>query len=197
MKVTIIIPVYNQEELLLRALDSIPRRQDIEVIVIDDSSTDKTWDNLINYSENNPDLNIVCLFNTENKGVGYTVNKGYDQAIGDYVVLLGSDDYFYTDKFENAINELDGTDLIYFDLQINNGDIWRVTEESKHRLCGSVKFMRRKFIGKTRCPEIRYAEDAAFYKMLLDKKPTEKFLNDAIKHYNFPRVGSLSNLVTK
>ena len=197
MKLSIIIPVFNQEVLLLRALDSIPRRRDIEVVVIDDGSTDKTWDNLMDYSERHKNLNIVCLCNPENKGVGYTVNKGYDFAIGEYVVLLGSDDYFYTDRLEKAMEELDGTDLIYFDLEINNGDVWKLNDESKHILGGSVKFMRRVFIGKTRCPETRYAEDLHFYRKLLAKNPTEKFLNVAIKHYNFPREGSLSYLFNK
>ena len=46
-KVSIIIPVYNQEELVIMALDSIPKqREDIEVIVIDDGSTDDTLKNL-------------------------------------------------------------------------------------------------------------------------------------------------------
>ena len=40
--VTVIIPVYNQEELVIKALESIPKRNDIEIIVIDDGSTDKT-----------------------------------------------------------------------------------------------------------------------------------------------------------
>ena len=42
MKVSVIIPVYNQEELIIRCLDSIPKRDDIEIIVINDGSTDKT-----------------------------------------------------------------------------------------------------------------------------------------------------------
>jgi glycosyltransferase involved in cell wall biosynthesis len=41
-KVSVIIPVYNQEVLVLKALDSIPTRDDIEIIVIDDGSTDDT-----------------------------------------------------------------------------------------------------------------------------------------------------------
>ena len=44
---TIIIPVYNQETLVIRALESVPKRDDIEVIVIDDGSTDNTWNNLL------------------------------------------------------------------------------------------------------------------------------------------------------
>lgn len=191
MKLSIIIPVYNQEDLIIRALDSIPTRDDIEIIVIDDKSTDKTVSNLFAYMFHNDDKNIILLQNKENKGVGYTVNRGYDKAIGDYVVLLGSDDYF-TEEFEDSLKELDGTDLIYFNLEDNNGKEWVLNKKTKNILVGSVKFMKREFIGNTRNPEIRVAEDYYFYQELMKKKPTEKYLDKVIKHYNYPRKGSLS-----
>lgn len=188
-KVSVIIPVYNQEELVIMAIDSIPKRNDIEIIVINDGSTDNTYINLLEHQKTN-DFILVC--NNENKGVGYTVNKGYDLAQGEYVVLLGSDDYFYTDKFEEILDELDGTDLVYFNLQINDGYIWVLNEENKRNYCGSTKFIRKEFLGDTRCPEIRMREDWDFYGELLSKKPTEKFTDKTIKHYNFPREGSLT-----
>lgn len=197
MKLSVIIPVYSQEELVIRALESIPNRKDMEIIVIDDASIDNTWNNLLEYRKNNlEEKNIVLLYNEDNKGVGYTVNKGYDAASGEYVVLLGSDDYF-TDKFEESLNELDGTDLIYFNLEDNDGNIWEINKDNKDKYVGSVKFMRRDLIGDTRCPEIRFAEDLHFYQDLMKKNPTEKYLNIAIKHYNYPRIGSLSYLWQK
>ncbi len=195
MKLTVIIPVFNQEKLVIRALNSIPEREDIEIIVIDDGSMDMTFMMVKDYIENSR-KNIVLLANEENKGVGAAVNKGYDNATGDYVVLLGSDDYFLP-GFNEALKELDGTDLIYFDLEINNGDKWHLSPSTKNYWCGSVKFMRKDFIGDTRCPEIRHGEDWSFYQRLLAKNPTEKYLNKAIKHYNFPRTGSLCDLKSK
>lgn len=196
-KVTIGIPVFNQEELVIRALESVPKRDDIEILVVDDGSTDNTWRNLLHYRDTHSDVNLVLLYNQENKGVGYTVNRIYDNAQGEYIVLLGSDDYFITEEFEKALNELDGTDLVYFDVRVNNGDIWKVTEETKKELCGSYKFMRREFIGDIRCPEIQTAEDVPFYKKLLEKSPTEKFTGLVVKHYNHPRENSLTDLVRK
>lgn len=199
IKISVIIPCYNQQDLVIKAIDSIPKRNDIEIMVIDDGSTDNTWNNLLEYRNKHPELlNLILLYNEENKGVAYTVNKGYDLANGEYVVLLGSDDYFYTDKFEEAIKELDGTDLVYFNLQVNNGDVWRLTPESKNGLCGSVKFMRRAFIGDTRCDiSRRQAEDLYFYKELLEKKPTEKFTDITLKKYNYPRANSLTDLAKR
>lgn len=191
-KLSVIVPVYNQEELVIRALESIPKTDNIETIVIDDNSTDNTASNLIKYRSKYCDKMILDL-KAKNEGVGVAVNTGLDLANGEYVVLLGSDDYFVTDKLIEAMEELDGTDLVYFNLQINDGTIWEINEKSsRDPFVGSVKFMRRAFIGDTRCPKIRATEDYYFYQDLLKKSPTEKYLNYVVKHYNYPRTGSLT-----
>lgn len=197
-KVSVIIPVYNQEELVIKAIESVPTRDDIEILVIDDASTDNTYKNVQDYANEHLDKNIIILNNSENKGVAYTVNKGYDNANGEYLVLLGSDDYFYTDKFNEIMQQLDGTDLIYFNLQVNNGDVWKVTPQNKTGLCGSVKFMKKSFIADTRNPiDKKAGEDFYFYKELLNKNPSEKFTDITVKHYNYPRENSLTDLVKK
>ena len=200
-KLTVIIPVYNQETLVIRAIESIPKREDIEIIVIDDDSKDNTWINLIDYRENQRDLfNLILLKNDKNEGVAYTVNKGLDYASGEYVVLLGSDDYFITEMIHDIMEiYLNGTDLVYFNLETNDGTIFRVDQESsRNNYVGSVKFMRRKFIGETRNPtDKRAREDYYFYQELLKKKPTEIYTGLVAKHYNFPREGSLTDLALK
>jgi len=194
MKVSVVIPVYNQESLIERAIRSIPLRDDIEIIVVDDGSTDDTWNKLVTIGIELNDPNFIVLHNRKNMGVGYTVNRGLDIADGEYIVLLGSDDYFYTDEFLKAMEQLDGTDLVYFDLKVNDGSIFKLTEESKRNLCGSTKFMRKEFVGDTRNPDIRQGEDWFFYEELLKKNPTERFTNLLVKHYNFPRKGSLIDI---
>ena len=194
MKVSVVIPVYNQESLIERAIRSIPLRDDIEIIVVDDGSTDDTWNKLVTIGIELNDPNFIVLHNRRNMGVGYTVNRGLDIADGEYIVLLGSDDYFYTDEFLKAMEQLDGTDLVYFDLKVNDGSIFKLTEESKRNLCGSTKFMRKEFVGDTRNPDIRQAEDWFFYGELLKKNPPERLTNLLVKHYNFPRKGSLTDI---
>lgn len=190
IKVSVIIPVWNQESLIERAIRSVPVRNDVEIIVVDDASTDDT-PQIIRTIHDEGSANIICLANMVNRGVGFTLNKGYEYASGEYLVNLGSDDYFYTEEFEKALEELDGTDLVYFNLQVNDGTIYKLNEENKFYYCGSTKFMRRAFVGTTRCPEIRVAEDKYFYDELIAKNPTEKFTDITLKHYNFPRKGSL------
>lgn len=191
MKVTIIIPVYNQEKLVIRALNSIPDFEWIETIVIDDGSTDNTYSILKTYNEKQ----FILLKNPKNMGVSYTINKGLDYAKGEYIVLLGSDDYFYTNEFIKTTELLDGTDLVYFNLKTNNGTIFDLSQETKMLYCGSTKFIKRELIGNIRNDENKKSgEDYYFYKELLKKNPTEKFTHIIAKHYNFPRKGSLSYL---
>lgn len=188
-KVSVLIPVYNQPELVIRALDSIPVRDDIEVLVYDDGSTDETFTNIMDYKAKSK-LNLNLCTCGVNQGVATAMNWLYDYAKGEYVVALGSDDYLLP-EFEDLIDELDGTDMVYFNLEINDGSLFELTPETKEGYCGSTKFIRREFLGDTRCPDKRAAEDYDFYQDLLKKNPTEKFTGVAAKHYNFPREGSL------
>lgn len=198
MKVSIIMPVYNQQDLILRALESIPLRDDIETIVIDDFSSDNTYQNVINYINTHPLQRIKLLRNRENKGVGYTKNIGYDVAEGEYIHQLDSDDYLITDKYIEAINELDGSDMVYIDLEINDGSRFEVIPKTRRGYCGgTLRFIRREFLGDTRCPEIRVAEDLCLNEELLKKNPTEKYTRIVAYHYNYPRKGSLYDLMKK
>ena len=189
-KVTVIIPVYNADDTIEHAILSIPHIPDVEIIVVNDGSTDYTGDILNDLFKSNA---IDRLITKSNGGVSSAVNAGLEVARGEYVVLLGADDDFYTDKFIEIMRHLDGTDLVYFGLQINSGAIWMPTPETKEKICGAVKFMRREFIGEIRCDENRKAaEDWYFNQDLLKKNPTENFTGLVVKHYNYPREGSLS-----
>ena len=160
MKVSLIVPVYNQEELVLRALDSIPRRDDIEVIIVNDGSTDRTKENIENYKKHNLNLNIKIINLEENKGLGNAKNVGYDNSTGEYINQLDSDDYLYTEEYNKVIDELDGTDIVYMNLQINDGTIFDVNEETQRGLCsGCARFIRREYLGNDRCPIVQAAED--------------------------------------
>lgn len=197
-KISVIIPVYNQEQLIIRTLDSIPVRNNVEIIVIDDKSTDNTYKVLLDYKKLHKDKDIRLLHNMDNKGVGYTYNRGLDEAKGDYIVRIDSDDYFYPGQFNKIVdNDLDGTDMVYYNLEDNNGRILEVNQRNRQGRCGAVKFIRREFIGNTRCPEIRTAEDRAFNDELLLKYPTEKFTKRVIYHYNYPRENSLTDLTKR
>ena len=191
---TVIIPVYNQEDLIFRALESVPKLKAVDIIVVNDGSTDGTEDMIRDYIVYNPRQKIMHMTNPENRGVAFTLNRALDVATGDYIVLLGSDDYFITEELKQVMLNMGQADLIYFDLQINDGKIFELRQETKKSYCGSVKLMRREFIGDTRNPDKLAGEDWDFNNMLLEKNPTEIFTHIVAKHYNYPRTGSLSDI---
>lgn len=196
MKLSIIIGVYNQEKLIIKALDSIPRRNDIEVLICDDCSTDKTLEVINKYKEEHQDLNIKILTNEENKGFGYTKNKLYDNATGEYISQLDSDDYLYTDVFNKVIDSINGEDIVYQDLRINDGNIFHITNENKQGYCGGpFRIIKKEFMNNIRCDEVRLGEDYNFNLRLIEHNPMEKYTGLVGYHYNFPRRGSLYDLM--
>lgn len=191
-KLSIIVPVYNQEELIIRALNSIPTRDDIEVIIVDDCSTDKTYENCIEWIQEHKEHDIKIYRLEENKGLGNAKNVGFNLAKGEYVNQLDSDDYLITEEYEKVIEELDGTDMVYCDIKINSGDIFHLSKETQSQYCsGCARFIKREFLGDTRCPTIRATEDWYLNDSLQKKPHTDKFTNIVAYRYNFPREGSL------
>lgn len=192
MTVSIIVPVFNQQHLLFRALDSIPIREDIETIVVDDASTDSTWEKLVEYVKVHPNRNIKIYRNETNRGVGYTRNVAIDHASNDYIYGIDSDDYLYTDIFETALSELDGTDIVYVAGESNDGMKWYPNKWNEYEWGAFwLKFVKRSFIGNIRCPFTRWAEDKEFNAKLLVKNPKMKRTGLVCYHYNHPRKGSL------
>ena len=191
MKVTVFTCTYNSPELLLRAMRSVPRHPDVEYIVVNDGSTDDTADVIENFRQwEYPEL-IVYTHDT-NRGLGAAKNTVYDHATGDYLFELDHADYLYPDRFISILPELDGTDFIYVDIEVNDGRIWKLNEESKNTLvAGHTHFIRREFIGDTRTRTDIPTEDWFFNLDLIKKNPSIKFTHRVIHHYNFPREGSM------
>ena len=113
---SIIIPHKNIPNLLQRCLDSIPRREDVQIIVVDDNSdVDKV--DFVNFPGlNDPYVEIVFSKNENGrKGAGYARNLGLERAKGKWLIFADADDFFSHD-FEKALNkyESDDSDIIYF-----------------------------------------------------------------------------------
>lgn len=92
IKITVIIPVYNVEAFVARCLNSVIKQSlfNIEIICIDDKSTDNSLNIIEEYS--NRDTRIICIQNKVNRGLSYTRNVGLRQAKGEYILFLDSDD---------------------------------------------------------------------------------------------------------
>lgn len=188
--ISVIIPTYNAEDTVGRTIRSVEDAPDVEIIVVNDGSTDNSQEAILD-ALFEKDCHTVYA-KQENKGVAGAVNKGLDLARGKYVVLLGSDDWLLEgfDKFRELMKG--DADLIFFDLEVNDGSVWHITDDNDQLYVGSVKFMRREFVGEDREPlGVQFAEDRELYEKLLKKNPKKVFTGVVLKHYNFPREGSL------
>ena len=115
-KISIIVPVFNSEELLGNCLDSLKNQtlSDIEIICVDDGSSDGSLRILRDYESEDGRFRI---FTQENSGAGAARNCGIDESRGEFILFVDSDDYMESDACEKLYEQahrLD-CDLILFD----------------------------------------------------------------------------------
>jgi glycosyltransferase involved in cell wall biosynthesis len=117
-KISVIIPIYNVETYLDECLNAIINQsygiENLEVIIIDDCSTDNSYEIARNYKEKYPD-NFVLIKNENKLGIGKIRNLGVNTATGDYFTFVDSDDLLPLDgleKLSRPIYESFGLDLI-------------------------------------------------------------------------------------
>ncbi|KZX10224.1 glycosyltransferase family 2 protein [Methanobrevibacter oralis] len=91
VKVSVVVPVYNVEKYLEECLDSIVNQtlEDIEIICVNDGSTDNSLDILNRYAKHDKRITIISQ---ENKGHAVATNKGIELTSGEYLYLMDSDD---------------------------------------------------------------------------------------------------------
>lgn len=193
-KVSVIIPVFNQEKLITKCLESIPKRKDIEIIVVNDGSTDKTIGYLNNYKRfRYKDLIIIDY--GENKGVSYARNTGIEASSGEYLVFIDSDDYIYPKVFNKIVDNYLGGEyqLVFYDMENNVKYRFEANQDNYQCKYGMFKFIKREFLGDMRFQEgMQYAEDKDLHLRMMDKYPYCYFTHELMYHYNYPRKGSLS-----
>ncbi|MBR2012080.1 MAG: glycosyltransferase family 2 protein [Alphaproteobacteria bacterium] len=109
MKLSVIIPCYNVAPWVDRCLLSVTNQSltDMEIICIDDKSTDNTLEILKLCAKN--DLRIRILENDENMGVGYSRNRGIDAAQGEFVGFVDPDDWIESDFYKKLIKTAEKT----------------------------------------------------------------------------------------
>lgn len=116
MKYSIIIPHHNSQESLIRCIDSIPDREDIQVIVVDDCSDPDAVD--FDYIEKITKRRFEIEILDRNSGAGKARNVGIDRAKGEWLLFADSDDYFLPQMetiLDNAVGDSDA-DVILFDI---------------------------------------------------------------------------------
>ena len=120
-KVSILVPCYNVEKYLPQCLDSIVNQtlKDIEIILINDGSTDSTLAIIKKYAKGDKRIKII---DKENEGYGKSMNRGLDAATGEYIGIVESDDWVEPDAFEILYNtakqndaDIAKGDFVFFD----------------------------------------------------------------------------------
>ena len=109
-KISVIIPVYNQERFLSKCLDSVLNQdlEDIEIICVDDGSTDSTYSILQSYASKDARVKIL---RQENKFAGSARNLGLSVASGEYIHFLDSDDYLFPNIYKKIYHTLKENNL--------------------------------------------------------------------------------------
>ena len=213
-KISIIVPVYNVDIYLERCLDSIVNQsmKEIEIIVIDGGSTDKSGYICDSYASLDKRIKVI---HKNNNGVSHSRNVGLDQAQGEYIMFVDSDDY--VDKFfcqiPYELAEENDSDLLIFnyrkvneefefgikkrllpDGRISKKDVVNYLNSNIHDYVWN-KIYRKKLFDGIRFPVNEYYEDIlVFYKVLL--KAHNIYHINSVLYYYFSHEESLTNRKT-
>lgn len=103
-KVSVIVPVYNREKRLSTCIESLLAQtyNNLEIILINDGSTDNSFEIIDNYFKENP--KTIKAINQQNKGVAAARNRGLAAATGDYLMFVDSDDSLHRDCIQEVLN---------------------------------------------------------------------------------------------
>ncbi len=221
MKVSIIVPVYNGEKDLSTCLNSLINQiyKDIEIIIIDDASTDNTKEIIKKYADK--DNRIIPFYQSQNKGVSAARNIGLKAATGKYIVFVDSDDFLTKDAVRRMIDIsikynsdfIDSYHMLYY---INKkGKIVSFTEKKvpkKLLILGSLKenpkllnmstYITGKLIKKSLFEGLLFDENLKCYEdMVLEHQIKKRiknyvFMNKVVYIY-YQRPNSLVNTLGK
>ena len=106
---------YNAEKTIKRAIDSVLKQslKDLELIIINDCSTDSTEDIILSYKDDR----IKYIKHEINQGAGCARDTGIKNCSGEYIQFLDSDDYYQPGLLKRLSLEVDGCDVVRFQVQ--------------------------------------------------------------------------------
>lgn len=202
-KISVIIPAYNSEKFIAETLDNMLAQslKDIEVVVVNDGSSDKTLSIAEKYAEKS---NIFKLINQKNSGVSAARNRGLQEATGEYVVFLDADDYFDEVSLEGFYKqgEKSGADIILGRLRMFDekgmfpfhayaeklSKIEKIEGNSKDLLWNFLvgnKCYKREFLVKSQLkfPGYKYCEEGAFFMACVFSGATLSGTENSVSYY--------------
>lgn len=214
-KISVIVPVYNVENYISACLKSILRQtlNDIEVIIVDDGSTDSTLSIVRDFEAKNPD--IISVYTQENSGPARARNVALSHATGEFISFIDSDDTLAYDMYEKmyGMAKKKDSDLVlcgraYTDFDGNVMSTWNPMEIADvtnifkdHTLLGKTssfvwdKLFKRELVEETGLrfnEDIHYAEDALFIYSYLVYAKRVSSITQPLYFYTVQRFGSIT-----
>ncbi len=201
--VSVIIPVYNPGNHLIKCLDSVVNQsyRNLEIILIDDGSSDGSDKVCDEYAQKDP--RIICV-HQPNGGVSKARNKGLELMTGDYVHFPDSDDYYDLDTYEILLQQLksDNTDAVCFEyyttyqdheiihkMDENQYGVFKTEDSIRALLFSGRSFLCTKLLPNYSVKNIRFFEniyrdeDTIFCMMAFHLIPTISFIDEPLLHY--------------
>lgn len=212
-KISILIPIYNVEQYLPQCLDSLCAQtlKNIEIICINDGSTDASGAILDEYAKNNS--NIVVI-NKKNSGYGDSMNRGLEAATGEYIGIVESDDFIDAEAFEKLYELAKKTDADivkanYYYHSEKGDELHEVVREQKLRKAMTISedykilleepgiwsaIYRREFLNEKKIrfrptPGASY-QDTGFYFKTMCAAERIIYTRDAFLHYRVDNANS-------
>ena len=207
--VSIIVPVYNTEKYLHRCIDSVLAQtyKDFELLLIDDGSKDSSGTICDEYAAQDA---RVRVFHKENGGVSSARNMGLDNARGEWITFVDSDDWISKDYLTEFAMHSD-SDLVIADFTVEGEKHWNEDlpvgkwqgKDLNRIIEGSIgiaritapwcKLLRRALVGQIRFyTELTTQEDSLFMFRYLCAVHVVRITSDKGYHYNRKTIGSLS-----
>lgn len=206
-KISVIVAVYNTEKYVERCLNSLLNQtyQNLEIIVVEDGSTDNSKEVLKKYSHNDK---VKLIYNKKNSGLSYSRNIGLENATGSYIGYIDSDDYVDLDYYEKLMQSIIDTkaeiaicDIKVVDEDTNtevisrccNNDEFSVYNVVNNGLAASAcnKLFKKELISKYKFAEGKVNEDIAVVIPTLVNAKKITYANTY--YYYVQRGGSIQN----
>lgn len=213
-KISVIIPIYNVEKYLKQCLNSVINQtlKDIEIICINDGSTDNSLKILKEYSNDTR----IFIIDKENEGVSVARNIGIDKSIGTYLCFLDADDWLEPHILENSLNKIikQQADIICFGIKEHYKNYTKIRDDfefirqhyNKKTLTNDItknflinacaKLYKTDFI-KTNSiyfmNNLKTMEDGIFNLHCFYKNPKYSLLNECGYNYRRQREGAVTN----
>lgn len=216
-KVSVIIPYYNRESTIIRALESVKNQtfSDYEIILINDGSTDNGYNVVEEFTTNNNNIKITNI-NQKNSGPSKARNTGIISSEGQYIAFLDSDDAWESDKLEIQVDFMDSHKEIYIlgteysivlsDNKIIKSDDTGIYQKAdfykmlfKNYFCLPTVIVRREMLNDRKLmfdENKRHAEDQLFFLNIVRKYEGGKLKSPLVKLYKmeFGQGGLSGNL---